>query len=79
LRAGIDLRSVRSELIWRPTSENKRIADAEDIPNFGAGDAGVRGQAVEVVEAARRRPGRELRSAQFSEALLEAVVDGAST
>src|SRR5712692_2396013 len=57
----------------RPALQKKGVAEAEEFAGFGAGDAGVGGEAVEVVEAAGGRPGRELRAAKIAESFLETV------
>ena len=46
---------------------------AEELAGFGGGDAGVGGEAVEMVEAAAGRPRGERGFAELGEALLEAV------
>ena len=48
------------------------IAGAEEFVGFGGGDAGVGGEAVEVVEAIAGGPGCESGFALFGEMLLEA-------
>jgi hypothetical protein len=55
--------------------ETESIAYAEEFVCFGGGDAGVGGQAVEVVEAGARGPGRESGFAELGEAFLEAFED----
>ncbi len=54
--------------------QQKRVAEAEDFAALGAGDAGVDGQSVEVIEAIGGRPRRQLRVAQVGEAFLKATV-----
>jgi hypothetical protein len=54
--------------------QQKRVAEAEDFTALGAGDAGVDGESVEVIEANGGRPRRQLRVAQVDEAFLEATV-----
>jgi hypothetical protein len=53
----------------------EEIADAEEFVGFGGGDAGVGGEAVEVVEAGAGGPGRESGLAELGEAFLEAFED----
>jgi hypothetical protein len=36
--------------------KNERVAEAEEFAAFGAGDAGVGGETIEVVKTLRRRP-----------------------
>src|SRR5216684_3253990 len=48
------------------------VAEAEGLAGFGGGDAGVGGDAVEMVEAGGRGPGRKSFAAQVAEAFLEA-------
>jgi hypothetical protein len=50
----------------------EEIADAEEFVGFGGGDAGVGGEAVEVVEAGAWGPGRQGGFAELGEAFLEA-------
>src|SRR5947208_6798423 len=49
----------------------ERVAHAQDTTKFRSGHAGVGGQAVVVVEARFRRPGREIGATKIGEALLE--------
>src|SRR5438309_7080892 len=53
----------------------ERVAHAQDTTKFRSGHARVGGQAVVVVEARFRRPGREIGAAKIGEALLEACDD----
>jgi len=53
----------------------EEIADAEEFVGFGGGDAGVGGEAVEVVEAGAGGPGREGGFAELGEVFLEAFED----
>src|SRR5713226_1859186 len=62
----------------RPRLQNlKRVSDAEELAGFGGGDAGVDGQAVEMVEAGGWRPGGQRLAAQLAEAFLESGDVGA--
>ena len=54
--------------------KDERVAQAEEFAAFGAGDAGVGGEAVEVIEALGGGPCGELCAAQIGEAFLEAVI-----
>src|SRR5437016_7713117 len=49
----------------------ERVAYAQDSTKFRSGHAGVGGQAVVVIEARFRRPGREIGATKIGEALLE--------
>src|SRR5438309_11465939 len=51
------------------------VAHAQDSTKFRSGHARVGGQAVVVVEARFRRPGREIGATKIGEALLEACDD----
>jgi len=51
--------------------QRKGVGEAEDLAGFGGGNAGVGGEAVEVVEAVARRPGGEAGLAEVGKALLE--------
>jgi hypothetical protein len=57
--------------------QQKRLAEAKDFTALGAGDAGVDGESVEVIEANGGRPRRQLRMAQVNEAFLETTVGDA--
>src|SRR5208282_5910751 len=55
-----------------PKSYKKQLPYSEELARFGGGDAGVGGEAVEMVEARARGPRWESGFAQLGEALLEA-------
>src|SRR5208282_1496120 len=56
-----------------PKSYKKQLPYSEELARFGGGDAGVGGEAVEMVEARARGPRWESGFAQLGEALLEAI------
>src|SRR5579859_1864809 len=64
----------RKRYEWRcpELTERQRIADAEELSLFGAGDAGVGAEAVVVVEARFGRPGRDGVAAHVAEFAREA-------
>lgn len=51
--------------------QGHEIAEAEALPAFGAGNASICGNAVEVVEALDGGPGRERCAAHLGESLCE--------
>ena len=55
------------------SQQGERVVNAEEFVGFGAGDAGVGGQAVVMIEAFLRRPWRQRGFAELGEAFLEAV------
>ena len=59
-------------------SHANKIALAEELAGFGGGDAGVGGEAIEMVEAGARRPRGKRGFAELGEALLEAIECDAS-
>ena len=61
-----------SDAAQRLALQKNRVTDAKGFAGFTGSDARVGGQAVVVIEALLRRPGRESRAADFREALLKA-------
>jgi hypothetical protein len=57
--------------------EEQGVADAEMLGGFGGSDAGVGGEAIEMIEARGGRPKRKLRVAQLAEMFLKADGVGA--
>src|SRR5215472_5975609 len=57
--------------------ENEGVVDAQKLASFRGGDAGVRGQTVEMIEAVARRRRGKRGAAKLHEALLESEKIGA--
>ncbi len=58
------------KITWQ-TLQGEAIADAQDFPGFGGGDAGIDGEAVKVVEAGAVCPGGRVCSRFVAECLRE--------
>jgi hypothetical protein len=59
------------------SGEGEGVGEAEEFARFRGGDAGVGGEAIEVIEAGTGRPGGESGFAELSELSLEAIENGA--
>jgi hypothetical protein len=59
------------------SAKHEGVGEAEELARFGGGDAGVGGEAVEVIESGTGRPSGESGFSELSEPSLEAVENGA--